>query len=162
MEEFHDEEVFAKPHRFETFADPSIKVYRCEKAFSALKDGDDGSKLSSMVQQIVRITKALILRARPADFPVIFCSLCLLRLIVSELTTTIDYLDLSDAGIELKSVWETLCQMFDVSTKGRHPLVDSWNAEEYETLVAYESCSGLLSISSGQLGYLRYGNYLQT
>jgi len=62
---------------------PSTDTSKYDDTFLACTSTDrkDDSQLSLMIQDIVRITQALILRSNPADVPIIFCTLCILKLI---------------------------------------------------------------------------------
>jgi hypothetical protein len=73
------------------------------------------------------------------EIPMSISLLCLLKLILSEISShplvdTFNY-----AHDELASVWSMLCQLYLVCTKGNHPLTHDWSVEEYTSLVGNDT-----------------------
>lgn len=126
---FHQHRLFAQPEKLQTCCEPSIELSRSTKKAAMSKKTPDLPRFSSMVQDVVRIAQGMILRGTPSDFPAIFCALCLLRLVESNCGdgNLIPYIAPLDPGRVLKNVYWTLCQMFDITIKGKHPLSDEWN-----------------------------------
>jgi hypothetical protein len=121
---------------------PSLEIWRCGSATesaSACSGHDGGEQLSSMIEDIVRITQRLHFRRRPKDWPSLFCVLCLLKLILG----AIDYHPSIDtfrcAHDALESAWSMLCQLYHVCTRGNHPLTHDWSVEEYTSLVGNDT-----------------------
>jgi hypothetical protein len=120
---------------------PSLEVWRCDLATesgSACLGHDGGKQLSSMIEDIVRITQRLHFRRRPKDWPSLFCVLCLLKLILDEMHC-FSFDTFNCAHDALKSVWSMLCQLYHVCTKGNHPLTHDWSVEEYALLVGNDT-----------------------
>lgn len=117
----------------------SLEIWRCAsipQMDAAQPEQDGGEHLSSMIQDIVRLTQKILLRRRPKDWPALFCILCLLKLIQTTLSFTVNWVDFFNPGARsLNQVWSILCQLYHVSTKGKHPLTYTWNLEEYASLV---------------------------
>ena len=116
-------------------SDPSLEVSRC-----ATPRADEGVDISLMLQDIVKIAQRLLLRGEPKDWPVVFCVLCLLRLIGDQFSTTVAYIDDVFVGRhELNGVIESLCGLYLLSTKECDPLVEDWDSKTYGELVGTES-----------------------
>jgi hypothetical protein len=130
---------FLEPTKIRNEANPSIEVSTCEidGGFSSIQEAD-GRKLTLMIQDIVRITQRLLLRQKPADSPVLFCTICLLKLIQGQFFSELDFLNIFPGEKVFEKVWRRLCQLYDVFTNGRHPLVDHWRSGEYESLVGHD------------------------
>jgi hypothetical protein len=130
----HVETFFLQPKMIRD-KNPSLEVWRCDPATeseSAFLGHDGGGQLSSMIEDIVRITQRLHFRRRPKDWPSLFCVLCLLKLILDEIRLFDTFNCARDA---LESVLSMLCQLYHVCTKGNHPLTHDWSVEEYTSLV---------------------------
>ena len=123
----------------------SLEIWRCgsvPQMDTAQPEQDGGERLSSMIQDIVRLTQQLLLRRRPKDWPALFCILCLLKLIQTTLSFTVNWVNFfNEASRSLNQVWSILCQLYHVSTKGKHPLTYIWNIEEYASLVHGDTLS---------------------
>ena len=116
----------------------SLEIWRCGPAAestSACLGRDGGEQFSSMIEDIVRITQRLHFRRRPKDWPALFCVLCLLKLILTEISDCPILDTFGYAHDTLESVWSMLCQLYHVCTKGNHPLTHDWSVEEYTPLV---------------------------
>jgi hypothetical protein len=135
-EESFIESMFLEPKTISEFGNISTTVSRHDPAKDDLGSAD-GTKLSSMMQDIVRTTQTLILCGKASDWPVIFCVLCLLKMIHQLVASSIiRYIKLPPDGYgKYLDLWETLCQLYDTSSDGHNPLVDDWDESEYEMLV---------------------------
>ena len=140
LDEASRRRMFLEPTEIRDEENPSIIVSRrdIDGRSSPIPEAD-GGKLVPMMQSIVRITQRLLLRQKPADWPALFCSICLLKLIQGQFFSRLeDHINTFPGEKEFEKVWRRLCQLYDVCTKGRHPLVDDWNGEEYESLVGHD------------------------
>jgi hypothetical protein len=135
-EESFIQSMFLEPTTISEDKNPSIIVSRHDPTKDDLGSAD-GAKLSSMMHDIVRTTQALILRGKASDWPVIFCVLCLIKMIHQSVASSIiRYIKFPPDGyVKYLNVWETLCLLYDASSNGHNPLVDDWDESEYEMLV---------------------------
>jgi hypothetical protein len=135
-DEFLENGRFKKPVVISDSQDPLLPVVEvCRvRQKNVPRDDRNDRKLSILIQQIVKVTYRLIVRGRPSDWPAIVCVLCLLAL-ARETTQGFDYIVGFENTDELDFVWQMLCEVFDFSTKGHHPLVDSTDVSYYESLV---------------------------
>lgn len=135
------ERVFPQPEIVQD-ANPSLEIWACGPASESAPvclGHDGGGQLSSMIEDIVRITQRLHFRRRPKDWPSLFCVLCLLELILFEISSD-HWVDTFDCAHDaLESVWSMLCQLYHVCTKGNHPLTHGWSVEEYTSLVGNDT-----------------------
>lgn len=131
--DFFDGEYLMTPEIVEDNEDFRIEVSRCKLPKPPAEK--DTRQLSPMIQQIVGICQRLIVRGRPSDWPSLFCALCLIQLVHSDCEVDLSYIPNFEGEGKLYTAWETLCDMFEVCTKGRHPLVDDWHPHEYQALV---------------------------
>ena len=87
--------------------------------------------LSSMLHDIVRTTQRIIFRRRRSDSVHIFYMLCILKLIVQDLSPTTRWMShIAQAGRVLDGVVTRLCQLYHVVNKGKHPLTKYWAEEK--------------------------------
>jgi hypothetical protein len=135
-DEFLKSGRFKKPVVISDSQDPLLPVVEvCRvRPKNVPRDDRNDRKLTILIQQIVKVTYRLIIRGRPSDWPAIVCVLCLLNL-TQETIEGLEYIVGFENVGELGSVWKMLCDLFDFSTKGHHPLVDSTDASYYESLV---------------------------
>lgn len=115
----------------------SFEIWKCDHVPGRVpvKFGQcKGAELSSMLQDILRITQRTLFQRKPKDWPSLFCVLALMKE-TFDLLRMIDYEPILDAIHALESVLPMLCGLYQVCTKGLHPLVDDWNYEEYASLV---------------------------
>jgi hypothetical protein len=132
---FIKDEMFLDPEQLSPGPNPSIEISRHNPCTDSSAEADR-PQLATLIQDLVRITQRLLLRARPWDLPILFCVLCLLRLIQSSITCFIPYIDMPHtADGRFDSVWGTLCQLYDAASKGHNPLVDTWDRSQYAALV---------------------------
>ena len=139
-EEYFIRSMFQEPTTISEDKNPSIIVSRHDPTKDDLGSAY-GEKLSSMMHDIVQATQSLILRGKASDWPVIFCVLCLLKMIHQSVASSIiPYIKFPPDGYaEYLNVWETLCQLYDVSSDDHNPLVDNWDESGYEMLVGNNS-----------------------
>lgn len=134
-EESFIQSMFLEPTTISEFGNTSIRVSRHDPTKDDLGSAD-GAKLSSIMHDIVRTTQTLILCGKASEWPVIFCVLCLLKMIHQLVTSFIPYIKFPPDGYaKYLNIWETLCQLYDASSGGHNPLVDDWDESEYEMLV---------------------------
>ncbi len=125
---------FLKPTALHGTHNPSINVSRA-KGKAAIIPSADG-ELSLMIQDIIQTTQRLIFLRRPHDWPIIFCTLCLLKLISSALTPLTPWIDTFDGGVRaLEDAWDTLCRLFAYYTEPHHPLDPNFNLNTYTRIV---------------------------
>jgi len=139
-EEFFIQSMFLEPTTISKFGNTSVRVSRHDPTKDDFGSAD-GAKLSSMMQDIVQTTQSLILCGEASDWPVIFCALCLLKMLHQSITSSIiPYIKFPpDGGEKYLNVWETLCDMYDVASGGHNPLVDDWDESEYKMLVGNDT-----------------------
>jgi hypothetical protein len=139
-EEFFIQSMFLEPTTISEFGNTSVRVSRHDPTKDDLRSAD-GAKLSSVMQDIVQTTQSLILCGEASDWPVIFCALCLLKMLHQSVASSIiPYIKFPpDGGEKYLNVWETLCDMYDVVSGGHNPLVDDWDESEYRMLVGNDT-----------------------
>jgi hypothetical protein len=116
----------------------SIEVWRCllvPEPVSSQLGQINGEQLSSLIRDIVRITQRVLLKRHPTDWPYLLCVLGLLRVIASDLSAFTIWIDpFSETLFPFQSVLSMLCQMYQICTKGNHPLVDGGTWEGYASI----------------------------
>lgn len=139
-EETFIQSMFLEPKSISDEENPSIIVSRHDPTKDDIGSAD-GAKLSLMMYDIVRTTQALILGRKASDWPVIFCVLCLLKMIHQSVTSCFpSYIEFPPDGYDrYLNVWETLCQLYDTCSDYHNPLVDDWDESEYEMLFGNNS-----------------------
>lgn len=136
---FEDNETHIRVERDDEW-DPSIEISRSLTASQAsvidLKQ-DDKESLSSMLEEILQTTQRLMFRRRPEDWPQLICTLFLIKLISDNFNASFMrwMRSLEQTSQAMKSVFAILCRLYDICSKGLHPLSSDWKREEYAKLV---------------------------
>lgn len=136
---FEDNETHIRVERDDEW-DPLIEISRSLTASQAsvidLKQ-DDKESLSSMLEEILQTTQRLMFRRRPEDWPQLICTLFLIKLISDNFNTSLMrwMRSLEQTSQAMKSVFAILCRLYDICSKGLHPLSRDWKREEYAKLV---------------------------
>lgn len=117
---------------------PVIEASRWEpsKSGDSWIEKQQPGRFASMIENVVRTTQRLLLRGLPTDWPIIFWTLCLLRIIQSDIGPYPDCVTSLDLG-PFKVVFRHLCNLWMSCTMG-DPLSLSWNEREYARLVGAE------------------------
>ncbi len=139
---FEDNEVYLRVEKiFER--DPSIEVSRSlnisQVSFVDSKQKGKESLLS-ILEEILQTTQRLMFRRKPEDWPLLLCTLFLINLISDNLNaySSLWMRSLRPTSQVMNSVFGTLCRLYDICSKGFHPLSGNWKREEYAKLVNYD------------------------
>jgi len=113
---------------------PSIEVSR------SLNVPQGKESLLSILEEILQTTQRLMFRRKPEDWPLLLCTLFLIKLISENMYpfSSLWMRSLEPTSYALKSVFGTLCRLYDICSKGFHPLSGNWKREEYAKLVNYD------------------------
>jgi hypothetical protein len=142
-EKSNERNIFMTPEEVSMDKNPSITISRIESSSSTLA-ALDGTLLAGLIRELVSKTQRLLLRGRHQDLPILFCALCLLKLIQSSSTCNFHYINLPQLDGCFEFVNKCLCRLYDAVSEGQNPLVDAWNQDEYAELV--DSCSLALNL----------------
>ena len=123
--------------------DPAIEVTRLVKTKQAASSAfppEDKETLAVMLIDLVQTMQNILFRRKPKEWPSVLCSICILNLAASNIHSRSSMgSELSECSRAIEVVVNTLCGMFDVCSKGIHPLSDSWKKEVYARSVEYDS-----------------------
>jgi len=133
-EEFLRKEVFVEPEEVSIDENPSIIIHRHDPNSDSLAE-TDGTLLKTLVHELVSKTQRLLLRGRPWDLPILFCVICLLKLIHRSISCNMPYVCMPDVYANFGYVCKNICRLYDAASKGHNPLVDVWDRDEYAALV---------------------------
>ena len=129
--DFRSSKCFAK--------DPSIEVSRLSCALqdvSSAPKHEHEESISSMLEGLLQTIQHLMFRRKPQEWPLLLCTLCLLKMISTNLSPIAPWmLSLEPSSQAMNSVFSTLCHLFDTCSKTLHPLSDNWDKEKYAELV---------------------------
>ncbi len=119
--------------------DPFLEVSRLSnvsQANSATPKRKNEESLSSMLENLLQTTQRLMFRRKPQDWPLLLCTLCLLRLIKKNFRSSSPWMSsLQPSSQAMSSVFSSLCSVFEICSKMLHPLSNDWNEGEYKLLV---------------------------
>jgi len=126
LERLYDEDLWIETSRLPS-ASQAVLVDSKQKA---------PDSLSSILQGILQITQRLMFRRKPEDWPLLLCTLCLMRLIRDNLSP-VSYCmgSLKPASQAMHKAFSILCRLYDICAKGFHPFSNKWKREGYAALV---------------------------
>jgi hypothetical protein len=139
---FEDNKVHLRVEKFFK-RNPSIDVSRSlnvsQVSFVDSKQKGKESLLS-ILEEILQTTQRLMFRRKPEDWPLLLCTLFLIKLISDNLNaySSLWMRSLQPTSQAMKSVFGTLCRLYDICSKGFHPLSGNWKREEYAKLVNHD------------------------
>lgn len=75
-------------------------------------------------------------RRSPENWPILLCTLCLMRLIGNNFNATNPWMrSLKPASQAVDKAFSVLCRLFGICTKGFNPFSDDWKHEDYAVIV---------------------------
>lgn len=123
--------------------DPSFEVSRSlnvsQVSFVDSKQKGNESLLS-ILEEIFQTTQRLMFRRKPEDWPLLLCTLFLIQLMSDNMYPfpLLWMRSLEPTSYAIKSVFGRLCRLYDICSKGFHPLSGKWKREEYAKLVNHD------------------------
>lgn len=139
---FKDNKVHLRVEKFYE-RQPSIEVSRSlnlsQDSFVDSKQKGNESLLS-ILEEILQTTQRLMFRRKPEDWPLLLCTLFLIQLISENFnsSSSLWMRSLQPTSHAMNGVFGTLCRLYDICSKGFHPLSGNWKREEYAKLVNYD------------------------
>ena len=121
--------------------DPNIEVSRLSSTASQASLADSKQQtapdsLSSILEGILQTTQQLMFRRSPEHWPMLFCTLCLMRMTVDNISTISPWMrSLEPASQAVRKAFSILCRLFEICAKDFNPFSETWNLEEYAVAV---------------------------
>lgn len=121
--------------------DPDIEVSRlsstaAQAPLANTKQQTGPDSLSSILEGILQTTQQLMFRRNPEHWPILLCTLCLMRLTVENFSIIRPWMrSLEPASQALGKAFSILCRLFDICAKDFNPFSEMWNLEEYAVAV---------------------------
>ena len=137
---FENNETHSKSERCYPEA-PDIEVSRLSSTAAQVslvnsKQQKGPDSLSSILEGILQTTQQLLFRRNPEHWPMLLCTLCLMRLTVSNISVYIPWTrSLIPASEALGKAFSILCRLFEICAKDFNPFSEIWNLEEYAVAV---------------------------
>ena len=137
--ETHSESVRCYPE------DPDIEVSRLSSTAAQAslvnsKQQTGPDSLSSILEGILQTTQQLMFRRNPEHWPMLLCTLCLMRLTVGNIGVNSPWMrSLEPASEALGKAFSILCRLFEICAKDFNPFSKIWNLEEYAVAVKDDS-----------------------
>ena len=135
---FQANEKLIRAERYDE-QDPSIELSRSSIASHpkfADSKREEKESLRSMLEEIIQTTQCLMFRRKPEDWPMLLCTLFLIRFISDNLHPLLDWMwSLKETHQTMESVFAILCRLYSICSKRIHPLADKWKHVQYATLV---------------------------
>lgn len=122
---------------------PSIEVSRSLNVsqVSFVDSKQEGNEsLLSILEEILQTTQRLMFRRKPEDWPLLLCTLFLIQVISEDFnsSSSLWMRSLQPTSHAINGVFGTLCRLYDICSKGFHPLSSNWKCEEYAKLVNHD------------------------
>ncbi len=121
--------------------DPDIEVSRLSSTASLASLADSKQQtapdsLSSILEGILQTTQQLMFRRSPEHWPILLCTLCLMRLTVDNVSVNCLWMrSLEPASQAVHKAFSILCRLFEICAKDFNPFSETWNLEEYAVAV---------------------------
>ena len=121
--------------------DPDIEVSRLSSTASQASLAESKQQiapdsLSSILEGILQTTQQLMFRRSPEHWPILLCTLCLMRMTVDNISVDNSWMrSLKPACQAMDKAFSTLCRLFDICAKDFNPFSEIWNLEEYAVAV---------------------------
>ena len=137
---FKNNEIHYQPERYHP-EDPDVEISRLSSTATQAslvnsKQQSGPDSLSSILEGILQTTQQLMFRRNPEHWPVLLCTLCLMRLTVQNITVHTPWMrSLEPASQALGKAFSILCRLFDICAKDFNPFSKTWSLEEYAVAV---------------------------
>ena len=121
--------------------DPDIEVSRLSGTASLASLADSKRQtapdsLSSILEGILQTIQQLMFRRSPEHWPILLCTLCLMRMIANKILIISPWMrSLKPASQAVRKAFSILCRLFEICAKDFNPFSETWYLEEYAVAV---------------------------
>ena len=137
---FENNETHYQPERNHSES-PNVEVSRlsstaAQASLTNSKQQTGPDSLSSMLAGILQTTQQLMFRRNPEHWPMLLCTLCLIRLTANNFRVDSPWMrSLERASRALDKAFYILCRLFEICAKDFNPFSEIWSLEEYAVAV---------------------------
>ena len=140
IDAFKNNETHYVPERYHLHS-PIIEISRLSSTAAQAslvnsKQQSGPDSLSSILEGILQTTQQMMFRRNPEHWPILLCTLCLMRLTVDNIRVNSPWMrSLEPASRALDKAFSILCRLFEICAKDFDPFSNIWNLEEYAVTV---------------------------